>query len=189
MSTETHPVPEPTSGDANPTGDASLTGDAILTGGTASAAEQPPAPTPAAEQPPATPGAEQPAATTASPAPSLPPVPPVPPTPPVSTTGQFTPGAGYVPPHLSGQPTSPVPPQPAAAPATAPPASQRKPRPRTSPIVWGALILVFCAYVAVRAAGGSIDLTAWLITTILGLGALLLVVGVAVLVRTSRDKS
>lgn len=189
MSTETHPVPEPTSGDANPTGDASLTGDVNFTGGTASAAEQPPAPTPAAEQPPTTTVAEQPAATTASPAPSLPPVPPVPPTPPVSTTGQFTPGAGYVPPHLSGQPTSPVPPQPAAAPATAPPASQRKPRPRTSPIVWGALILVFCAYVAVRAAGGSIDLTAWLITTILGLGALLLVVGVAVLVRTSRDKS
>lgn len=180
MSTETHPVPEPTSGDANPTGDASLTGDMILTGGTTPAAEQPPAPTPAAEQPPTT---------TASPAPSLPPVPPVPPTPPVSTTGQFTPGAGYVPPHLSGQPASPVPPQPAAAPATVPPASQRKPRPRTSPIVWGALILVFCAYVAVRAAGGSIDLTAWLITTILGLGALLLVVGVAVLVRTSRDKS
>ena len=109
-------------------------------------------------------------------------------------------------------PLAPVPPAPAAAaqaapadslPAQAAPTAAApsntsggapistapgKPRPRTSPIVFGALILVFCAYVAVRAAGGSIDPIAWLITTILGLGALLLLVGVAVLVRGSRDR-
>lgn len=71
------------------------------------------------------------------------------------------------------------------------PAAQQGPqkaRPRTSPIVWGALILVFCAYVSVQALGGSVDPTAWLITTMLGLGLLLLGVGVAVLVRGSRDR-
>ena len=84
----------------------------------------------------------------------------------------------------------------AAAPAAAAPAGSplpaqprgRKPRPRTTPIVWGSLILVFCAYVAVRAAGGAIDPATWIITTILGLGALLLVVGIAVLVRSQRER-
>ncbi|MFF8817210.1 hypothetical protein ACF07D_04320 [Leucobacter sp. NPDC015123] len=164
MSTETTPVPEPAPGDAEQTGTPGL------------AAEQPGGTAPAAQL-----------ADDSAPATELPPIPPVPPVPPLSTTGQFTPGAGYAHTYPSGQPT---PPQvhPAAAPAPVQTAA-RKPRPRTSPIVWGALILVFCAYVAVRAAGGSIDVTTWLITTILGLGTLLLVVGVAVLVRTSRDKN
>lgn len=70
-------------------------------------------------------------------------------------------------------------------PATAP--SSGRLRPRTGPIVWGALVLVFCAYVASRSLGGSVDAAAWIITTIIGLGVLLLAVGIAVLVRGSRE--
>lgn len=61
-------------------------------------------------------------------------------------------------------------------------------RPRSGPIVAGTLLLVLCAYVAVRTAGGSIDATTWIIATIIGLGALLLIVGIAVLVRTPRKR-
>lgn len=70
----------------------------------------------------------------------------------------------------------------------------RDPRPgktavRTGPIVWGCLVLVFCAYVAVSEfTGGAVDTATWIITTVIGLGALLLVVAVAVLVRGGRDR-
>lgn len=77
--------------------------------------------------------------------------------------------------------------QPQGTAATAHQAA-RKPSPRTSPIVWGALILVFCAFVAVSTAGGSIDPVVWLIATIIGLGSILLIVGIAVLVRSSRER-
>ncbi|MFC5339097.1 hypothetical protein [Leucobacter denitrificans] len=92
-------------------------------------------------------------------------------------------------------PTTPMPEQraaaatdsTAAAPLAADSKRTTKPTPRTSPIVWGSLILVFCAYVFVRTEGWSVDTTTWLITTIIGVGALLLVVGIAVLLRNSRQ--
>lgn len=68
-------------------------------------------------------------------------------------------------------------------------ALRRRPRPRTGPIVWGALILVFCAYVAAhRASNGAVDTTTWIITTVIGLGVLLLAVGITVLIRGPRDR-
>lgn len=58
-----------------------------------------------------------------------------------------------------------------------------RPGTRSGPIVWGALILVFCAFVAARSMGWVVDPTTWVIATIIGLGVLLLGVGVAVIVR------
>ncbi|KAM9863058.1 hypothetical protein ACI1US_01060 [Leucobacter sp. BZR 635] len=118
--------------------------------------------------------------------------------PPVPHAAGFPETSAYIP----QAPSAPVPPhsaqaQPQPTPQPTPPGAQQplqaqqrqaKPSPRTGPIVWGALILVFCAYVAVQATGGSVDPIAWLITTILGLGVLLLGVGVAVLVRSSRER-
>jgi len=61
--------------------------------------------------------------------------------------------------------------------------------PRTGPIVWGALILAFCAYVAQLTFGsGPLDTTAWIILTVLGLGVLLLGVGLAVIIRNGRAR-
>lgn len=84
------------------------------------------------------------------------------------------------------EPTSerPVPEQPTPNVAAEP----QKLRPRSGPIVWGALILVFCAYVAARTVGFSVDTTVWVITSIIGIGALLLLVGIAVLIRSARDR-
>lgn len=59
--------------------------------------------------------------------------------------------------------------------------------PRSGPIVAGTLVLVLCAYVVVQTMGGSVDTTTWIIGTILGLGVLLLLVGIAVLTRGSRS--
>lgn len=65
--------------------------------------------------------------------------------------------------------------------------SLQSPGPRTGPIVWGALILVFCGYIAQQVFGlGGIDPTVWITATIIGLGVLLLGVGIAVLVRNRR---
>ncbi|PRI10561.1 hypothetical protein [Leucobacter massiliensis] len=59
--------------------------------------------------------------------------------------------------------------------------------PRTSPIVWGALILAFCGYAAQRAfGGGELDTAWWITATVIGLGLLLLAVGGAVLLRNRR---
>ena len=56
--------------------------------------------------------------------------------------------------------------------------------PRTGPIVWGALILAFCAYVVQRTVSPtSIDTTGWVAITVIGLGALFLIVGIVVMVR------
>ena len=64
-----------------------------------------------------------------------------------------------------------------------------KPRPRTGPIVWGALFLVFCAYVVQRElAPGSIDTAVWIATTVIGLGVLLLAVGIAVVIRGASSR-
>lgn len=66
--------------------------------------------------------------------------------------------------------------------------SSNRPRPRTSPIVWGAIVLVFCVYCTLQLiAPGSVDSTTFLIATTIGLGLLLLIVGTAVIVRSSRN--
>lgn len=76
----------------------------------------------------------------------------------------------------------------AAAPAPAPaPAPRRKPAPRTGPIVWGALVLAFCGYIAQRMLGtDGFDAATWIAATTIGLGVLLLGVGAAVLIRNRR---
>lgn len=66
--------------------------------------------------------------------------------------------------------------------------SPAKARPRTSAIVWGTLILVFCAFVASREMGGTVDPTVWIIGAILGIGALLLIVGIAIVLRGPRGR-
>ena len=91
--------------------------------------------------------------------------------------------APLTPPSQSPRPSAPAQAQ------VPPPAPEQGPHglstggPRSGPIVWGALILVFCAYVAQLTLGGGVDTTAWLIGTVIGLGVLLLVVGGAVLFR------
>lgn len=63
-----------------------------------------------------------------------------------------------------------------------------RPRPLTGPIVWGALFLVACAYFVQRAlAPGVVDAAGWITATVIGLGVLLLVVGVAVVIRNRRE--
>jgi len=62
-------------------------------------------------------------------------------------------------------------------------------RPRTGTIVWGVLVLAFCLYTGFQAvAPGSIDGTTFAITAIIGLGLLLLAVGAAVVVRSTRQQ-
>lgn len=75
---------------------------------------------------------------------------------------------------------------PQSAPAAAPDPS-RKPGPRSSPIVWGALILVFCVYASQRAFNTeTIDAAWWVTATVIGIGAVLCIVGAVVLVRGRR---
>lgn len=75
-----------------------------------------------------------------------------------------------------------------AAPQETPKPKKRYDRPRTSPIVWGALILGFCGYVVQRTlAPGEIDATVWVTAMTIGLGVLLLAVGGAVLIRNRRQ--
>ena len=80
---------------------------------------------------------------------------------------------------------------PAAASAPAPAAADApsaRPSPRTGPIVWGALILVFCGYVSQQVlGGGGLDAAGWITATVIGLGVLLLGVGFAVLIRSRRE--
>ena len=68
------------------------------------------------------------------------------------------------------------------------PASAERLQPRSGPIVAGVLVLIVCAFVVVKNLGGSIDVTTWVIATVIGLGALLLAVGIAVLVRDARRR-
>ncbi|MGJ0205008.1 hypothetical protein [Leucobacter sp. gxy201] len=85
--------------------------------------------------------------------------------------------------------TAHVPPGPQVS-ASATPVTDRvvKPGPRTGPIVWGALVLAFCGYVAQRVFGsGASDTGWWVAATIVGLGALLLVVGIVVVIRGARS--
>ncbi|WP_449283073.1 hypothetical protein [Leucobacter sp.] len=103
-------------------------------------------------------------------------------------------GDGVLPAQPAPTPSAPAPsasaqaaPAPAPAPSAQPDARSKPPvrtGPRTGPIVWGALILAFCGYAAQRAFGpGGMDTAWWITATVIGLGLLLLVVGVAVAVR------
>ena len=81
--------------------------------------------------------------------------------------------------------------EPVPAPSTAAASASQAPRkrtgPRTSPIVFGALILAFCAYVATRTFGtGTLDTAGWVTTVVIGLGVLLLIVSGAILLRGNR---
>ncbi|GAB2565867.1 hypothetical protein [Leucobacter ruminantium] len=94
------------------------------------------------------------------------------------------------PPSGEEAPAEPAPGIPHAAPtpgAVADPSPNRRPRPRTGPIVWGALILAFCGYIAQRVFGtAELDAGWWIAATTIALGALLLLVGAAVVVRGRR---
>ena len=69
-----------------------------------------------------------------------------------------------------------------------PVAQPRSRRPRTGPIVWGAIFLACCAYIAqLQIAPNSINAVNWLIAGTIGLGLLLLGVGIAVVVRGRRN--
>lgn len=76
-------------------------------------------------------------------------------------------------------------------PTPTPQAQPAKPTgPRIGPIIWGALILVFCGYIAQRLFGGAgPDGSWWLIASILGLGVLLLGVGLTVILRGKSGSS
>lgn len=104
--------------------------------------------------------------------------------------GAAAPTTPLTPPPAPGDDPAPdaTPPGASAAPAQAPAAATpERPGPRTSPIVWGALILAFCGYIAQRVYGaGDIDAAWWITATVIGLGVLLLGVGIAVLVRGRR---
>lgn len=78
-------------------------------------------------------------------------------------------------------------PTPTSTPRMPETATIPKSQPRSGPIVAGALLLVLCAYAIVHALGGTIDATTWIIATVIGLGAILLIVGIAVLVRGSHN--
>jgi hypothetical protein len=85
------------------------------------------------------------------------------------------------------QPTRPEDP-PAPAPA-GPAAESGRLRPRTGPIVWGCLILAFCAYIVQRVyAPDTVDTAFWITGTVFGLGAVLLGVGIAILARNARRR-
>jgi hypothetical protein len=74
---------------------------------------------------------------------------------------------------------------PVSNPASDTPATRTLPR--TSPIVWGALILAFCGFVAQRTLNpGQLDAATWITATVIGLGLLLLGVGASVIVRNRR---
>lgn len=85
--------------------------------------------------------------------------------------------------------TAPAAPQdqdPTPEPAPGPETPERL-RPRTGPIVWGCLILAFCAYMVQRVfAPGTVDTAFWITGTVFGLGAVLLGVGIAILIRNAR---
>lgn len=68
-----------------------------------------------------------------------------------------------------------------------PVAQAKRPQPRSWSIVWGVFVLVVCVYSAAQLLNpGSVDPTAWVIATTIGLGVLLLAVGIVVVVRGRR---
>lgn len=99
---------------------------------------------------------------------------------PASPTSRTTPpaaepGTGAAPP--TAEPRTPE----------APVAPEKRSGASTGTIVWGVLVLAFCAGVLQQTvAPGSVDPGVWVTGVILGLGALLLVVAVAVILRGRR---
>lgn len=60
-------------------------------------------------------------------------------------------------------------------------------RPKIGPIVWGVLVLAFCAYTASQVvAPGNVDGTTFVIAATISLGVLLLVIGAAVIIRGAK---
>lgn len=83
------------------------------------------------------------------------------------------------------KPPEPKPPEPHAVDAD--PAPDKRSGASTGTIVWGVLILAFCAVVLQQSlAPGTVDPGLWVTGVVLGLGALLLVVAVAVILRGRR---
>lgn len=83
------------------------------------------------------------------------------------------------------QPAGPQPAEPHAVDAD--PAPDKRSGASTGAIVWGVLILAFCAVVLQQTlAPGTVDPGMWVTGVVLGLGALLLVVAVAVILRGRR---
>lgn len=69
------------------------------------------------------------------------------------------------------------------------PIAPDRPRLRTGPIVWGALFLTFCAWIAQRAFfPDAIAPELWITFTAIGLGVILLGVGIAVGLRDRRNQ-
>ncbi len=88
-------------------------------------------------------------------------------------------------------------PEPVAEPSTMPAASSsgstEQPgtqlRPRTGTIVWGVLVLAFCAFTSFQTvAPNRVDGTTFVIAAMIGIGLLLLAVGTAVVVRSARQR-
>lgn len=62
-------------------------------------------------------------------------------------------------------------------------------RPRTGTIVWGVLVLAFCAFTSFQTiAPNRVDGTTFVIAAMIGIGLLLLAVGTAVVVRSARQR-
>ena len=62
-------------------------------------------------------------------------------------------------------------------------------RPRTGTIVWGVLVLAFCAFTSFQTvAPNQVDGTTFVIAAMIGIGLLLLAVGTAVVVRSARQR-
>ena len=86
-------------------------------------------------------------------------------------------------PQSGSQPT-----QPAAAPSYQQRPETMARRPKTGTIVWGVLMLAFCAYMAVQlVAPDSIDVTTFVIAGTIGLGVILLAIGGIVIIRSNRN--
>lgn len=78
----------------------------------------------------------------------------------------------------------------APQPGPSPQEPARRPGPRTAPIVWGALVLAWCAYVLMQTLmPGAVDTSVFLIAGVLGLGVLLLIVGAVALIRNQRQRT
>ena len=61
-------------------------------------------------------------------------------------------------------------------------------RPRTGTIVWGVLVLAFCAFTSFQTvAPNRVDGTTFVIAAMIGIGLMLLAVGTAVVVRSARQ--
>lgn len=75
-------------------------------------------------------------------------------------------------------------------PEPSPQERDRRPGPRTAPIVWGAIVLAWCAYVLMQTlVPGAVDTSVFLIAGVLGLGVLLLIVGAVALIRNQRRRT